>query len=124
MARWFRSYRHGHLQRRSLRRRSSSARGRFSDCCFRTGLPWIFLFDGLAAEGTEKLNAEDGTIVVLGDIKQLYDPNRTVFRHIQVDADAQLTIDNHEHHFHAYHSKGNDMSGTGKTLTVPLNGSG
>jgi hypothetical protein len=96
----------------------------FQRLLFQNGLPWIFVFDGLPAEDTKRVNAEDGTIVILGDIKQLYDPNRTVFRQIQVAADAQLTLDNHEHRFRAYDSNGNDMTSTGKTLTVPLNGSG
>ncbi len=96
----------------------------FQRLLFQNGLPWIFLFDGLSAEDTKKVNVEDGTIVVLGDIKQLYDPSRTVFRQIDVAADAQLTLDNHEHRFRAYESNGNDMSGAGETLTVPLNGSG
>jgi hypothetical protein len=69
----------------------------FQRLLFQNGLPWIFVFDGLPAEDTKRVNAEDGTIVILGDIKQLYDPNRTVFRQIQVAADAQLTLDNHEH---------------------------
>jgi len=96
----------------------------FQRLLFQNGLPWIFLFDGLPAENTGKTNGEDGTIVVLGDLKQLYDPNRTVFRQINVAADAQMTLDNREHRFRAYDSNGNDMSGPGDTLTVPLNGSG
>ena len=96
----------------------------FQRLLFQNGLPWIFLFDGLLAEDTGKTDGEDGTIVVLGDLKQLYDPNRTVFRQINVAVDAQMTLDNHKHRFRAYDSNGNDMSGPGDALTVPLNGSG
>ncbi len=96
----------------------------FQRLLFQNGLPWLFLFDGLPPEGSSKANIEDGTIVVLGDLKQLYDPNRTVFRSIQVAADAQMTLDNREHRFRLFDSTGNDMSGAGDVLTVPLNGSG
>jgi hypothetical protein len=39
----------------------------FNRLLFQNGLPWIFVFDGLPAEDTKRVNAEDGTIVVLGD---------------------------------------------------------
>ena len=96
----------------------------FERLLFQNGLPWVFVFDGLPLQGSGKPRTEDGTVVVLGDLKQLYDPNRTVFRSIQVAADAQMTLDNREHHFRVFDSNGNDMSGTGNQLTIPLNGSG
>jgi hypothetical protein len=96
----------------------------FKHLLFQNGLPWLFVFDGLLSSDSAEPNPEDGTIVALGDLKQLYDPNRTVFRSIQVAANAQMAFDNREHRFRLFDSNGNDITGAGDTLTVPLNGSG
>jgi hypothetical protein len=96
----------------------------FNRLLFQNGLPWVFLFNGLPAAGSTTPNAEDGTIVVLGDLKQLYDPNRTVFRQIKIADNATMTLNNREHRFHAFDSNGNEMGHESDSLTVPLNGSG
>lgn len=96
----------------------------FRHLLFQNGLPWIFVFDGLAAKQTGTVAKEDGTVVVLGDLKQLYDPNRTVFRSIKVAPDAKLTICNASHAIRLYDFYGNEVRGTGDTISVPLTGQG
>lgn len=86
----------------------------FRQLLFQNGLPWIFVFDGLA-------DKEDGTVVVLGDLKQLYDPNRTVFRSIQVAPDAHITISNDGHAIRLFDFYGNEVKSAG-TIQIPLNG--
>ncbi|HYW79420.1 MAG TPA: hypothetical protein VE890_07560, partial [Thermoguttaceae bacterium] len=43
----------------------------FKEILFRNGLPWVFVFDGLDGR------ADDGTVVVVGDIAPLFGGNRT-----------------------------------------------
>lgn len=38
---------------------------------FQNGLPWILVFDGLPAGQTGKSSADDGTVVVLGDLAKI-----------------------------------------------------
>lgn len=47
----------------------------FRDILFPNGLPWAFRFDGLR-------NADDGTLVVVGDLGGVYNRNRLLFRSV------------------------------------------
>ena len=49
----------------------------FREILFKNGLPWVYVFDGL--EG----NADDGTVVVVGDIGALFDANAVMFRTVR-----------------------------------------
>jgi hypothetical protein len=95
----------------------------FNRLLFQTGLPWIFVFDGLPGQNMQRPQAEDGTVVVLGDLKALYDPNRTVFRSIKVAPDARLTVPNRGHFARAFDFYGNPITES-DTITIPLNGQG
>lgn len=95
----------------------------FRQLFFQNGLPWIFVFDGLPSK-VQQPQPEDGTVVVLGDLKALYDPNRTVFRSIQISSDAQLTVSNRGHFIRAYDFYGNQIQDGSDTIQVPLNGQG
>jgi hypothetical protein len=98
----------------------------FRSLLFQNGLPWIFVFDGLppADKTQQQPQPEDGTVVVLGDLKALYDPNRTVFRSIQASPDAQLTVSNHGRFIRAYDFYGNQIQNNSDTIHIPLNGQG
>ncbi|HVJ06945.1 MAG TPA: hypothetical protein VM554_01035 [Acidisarcina sp.] len=96
----------------------------FNRLLFQNGLPWVFVFDGRPAEKGGQARPEDGTVVVLGDLKQLYDPNRTVFRSIQVAPDAQLTVPNRGHFIRAYDFYGNQIQVGSNAIHIPLNGQG
>lgn len=95
----------------------------FRSLLFQNGLPWIFVFDGLPGN-KEQAQEEDGTVVVLGDLKALYDPNRTVFRSVQVSPDANLTVPNRGHFIHAYDFYGNQIQNDSDIVHIPLNGRG
>lgn len=47
----------------------------FREILFKNGLPWIFVFDGLR-------NKDDGTVVVVGDLRGVYDPDSILFRNV------------------------------------------
>lgn len=47
----------------------------FREILFKNGLPWVFVFGGEAG-------ADDGTLVVVGDLGGVYDRNRVKFRRI------------------------------------------
>lgn len=89
----------------------------FHQLLFQKGLPWIFVFDGLKGK-------EDGTVVVLGDLKQLYDPNRTLFRSVQIAPQAHLSLQNSNRQIVAYDFYGNEIPSQQDTITIPLSGRG
>ena len=94
----------------------------FSRLLFQNGLPWVFVFDGLVTEHGGTPNLEDGTVVVLGDLKALYDPNRTVFRSIDVAPGALLRVPNRDHFIRAYDFYGNEVQTNADAVRLPLNG--
>jgi len=47
----------------------------FREILFKNGLPWIFVFNGLHSK-------EDGTVVVVGDLRLTYDSNALLFRSV------------------------------------------
>src|ERR1700733_5627108 len=93
----------------------------FHQLLFPDGLPWGFAFDGLPRAEKAK---EDGTLVVLGDLKALYDPNRTVFRSVRIAPDAHLVLHDPALRLHAFDSNGNALPPSDGALTIPLNGTG
>ena len=48
----------------------------FRELLFPNGLPWVMVFDG------ENGNAEDGTIVVAGDLREAFNPDELLFRNV------------------------------------------
>ena len=96
----------------------------FNRLLFPNGLPWVFVFSGLPGRAHEVANAEDGTLVVLGDLKALYDPNRTLFRSVQLKREAHMLLHDPKHRIRAYDSSGNELGRAGATLKIPLNGGG
>lgn len=96
----------------------------FQRLLFQNGLPWIFVFDGLANDMNGTPNPDDGTVVIVGDMKKIYDPERTLFRSIEVSQDAHLRIQDSTHLFQMYDFYGNPVEARNGTITVPLNGLG
>jgi hypothetical protein len=93
----------------------------FHQLFFPNGLPWVFTFNGLPNAAKPD---EDGTLVVLGDLKALYDPNRTVFRSVHISPDAHMILRDPGYCLRAFDSNGNALPASGGILTIPLNGSG
>jgi hypothetical protein len=89
----------------------------FRELLFKNGLPWVLVFDGLAG-------ADDGTVVVVGDLGGAYDKNRSLFRSVRVDQDAQLTVSNGGRAFRLFDFYGNPRASEGGKITVPLDGLG
>ena len=64
---------------------------KFNSLLFQNGLPWVMVFDGLPKGGGDATpDADDGTIVVVGDIGEEFGKNGLLYREItglkQVDA--------------------------------------
>lgn len=96
----------------------------FRKLLFQNGLPWVFVFDGLESKTTERINSDDGTVVVVGDMRTIYDPDRTLFRSVEATADAHLTIPASGNLFELYDFYGNPVPAKNGEITVPLNGRG
>ena len=96
----------------------------FRKLLFPNGLPWVFVFDGLDRGRSGTPNPDDGTVVIVGDIKKIYEPERTLFRSVEVSKDAHLTIQDSNHAFQMYDFYGNPVEAQDATITVPLNGLG
>ncbi len=64
---------------------------------FQNGLPWIFVFDGSrvgrALNALPEGDADDGTVVVLGDLGGLYNKDKTLFRGVQGLSNAPKVAD-------------------------------
>lgn len=95
----------------------------FDRLLFQNGLPWIFVFDGRKNEAGKTM-PEDGTVVALGDLKKLYDPNRTVFRSVKIAPDARLEISNIGHAIRLFDFYGNPVQEHAEVIRIPLNGQG
>jgi len=96
----------------------------FRQLLFENGLPWVFVFDGLPAGAQQESDSDDGTVVVLGDMKKIYDPERTLFRSVGLSAAGILRIQNPSSEFSLYDFYGNRIPPDGPTIEVPLNGFG
>jgi hypothetical protein len=55
----------------------------FRELLFQNGLPWVIVFDG------ENKNPEDGTVVVVGDLREAFNPDALMFRNVKGLSDAQ-----------------------------------
>jgi hypothetical protein len=97
---------------------------RFDQLLFQNGLPWVFVFSGLPNEESGKINKDDGTLVVVGDLRKIYEPERTLFRSVKVDADAALTISDASGKIRLYDFYGNIVAVEQGKIRVPLNGLG
>lgn len=96
----------------------------FRKLLFENGLPWVFVFDGLSSQKTGRVNPDDGTVVIVGDLRKMYDPDRTLFRSIEVDQDAHLTIPASSNLFELFDFYGNPVPAKDGFIRVPLNGLG
>ena len=54
----------------------------FKKILFKNGLPWVFEFSGLPEVDTSLQNADDGTLVIVGDLGLVYERNRLLFRDV------------------------------------------
>ncbi len=89
----------------------------FRELLFKNGLPWVIVFDGLK-------DVDDGTVVVVGNLGEAYDKNRSLFRSVRVDADAKLAIGDGGGAFKLFDFYGNPLAPADGKVVVPLNGLG
>ena len=101
----------------------------FKEILFKNGLPWVFVFDGLAkkvdGERTGPVNPDDGTLVVVGDLSASYDRNRMLFRSVGLAKDAaDGAADDGGGKFVLYDFYANPLPSKDGKITVPLNSLG
>jgi hypothetical protein len=96
----------------------------FKELLFKNGLPWIFVFDGLPHFGSDATNPDDGTVVVVGDLKKIYEPDRTLFRSVTVDRHAMLVMSDGGGIVRLYDFYGNTVPSEAGKISIPLNGLG
>jgi hypothetical protein len=96
----------------------------FKELLFKNGLPWIFVFDGLPHTGSDDTNPDDGTVVVVGDLKKIYEPDRTLFRAVTVDHKAILVMSDGGGIVRLYDFYGNTVPAEAGKISIPLNGQG
>ena len=97
----------------------------FKEILFKNGLPWVFVFDGLpkkvGGERTGRVDPEDGTIVIAGDLGASYDKNRTLFRSIGLAKDAQMELSDGGGQFVLHDFYANPLPSKAGRITIPLN---
>ncbi|MGI6346076.1 MAG: hypothetical protein ACOX2U_02930 [Limisphaerales bacterium] len=100
----------------------------FREILFKNGLPWVYVFDGLRphrnGQPSGRANPEDGTVVIVGDLKELYRPDCTPFRSVKMNAGASFSLENPRDEFRVYDFYGNRLESVAARITLPLNGSG
>ncbi len=100
----------------------------FKEILFKNGLPFVFVFDGLAkkigGQRTGPIDADDGTLVVLGDLSASYDRNRVLFRSVGLAKDARMELDDGGGKFVLYDFYANPLPSHGGKIIVPLNSLG
>ncbi len=100
----------------------------FKEILFKSGLPWVFVFDGLRKKvGEERVGVatpDDGTVVITGDLSASYDKNRTLFRSVGLAPDARLELAAEGGKFILYDFYGNPLPPESGKIVVPLNNLG
>lgn len=96
----------------------------FNRLLFQNGLPWVFVFDGLPNQEGSNANPDDGTVVVVGDLKKIYEPDRTLFRSVTITDRASLTLTDSDGAIQTFDFYGNRLQAIGGKLSIPLNGLG
>ncbi len=97
----------------------------FKEVLFKNGLPWVFVFDGLPCrvngERTGPVNADDGTVVIVGDLSASYDKNLTLFRSVALATNAQMELSDGGGRFVLHDFYGNPVASKLEKIAVPLN---
>jgi hypothetical protein len=96
----------------------------FKQILFQNGLPWVFVFDGLTDEATGKQRAEDGSVVIVGDLAKIYPANRTLFRSVKLAKNASMRINDAGGQIGMFDFYGNPLPSAKGFYTIPLNGLG
>lgn len=96
----------------------------FDKLLFENGLPWVFVFAGLPDTQTGNPRTDDGTLVIVGDLRKIYEPERTLFRSVSLADDASLTLGDDAGHIRLYDFYGNPVASDKGKIRVPLNGLG
>jgi hypothetical protein len=100
----------------------------FKEILFKSGLPWVFVFDGLPrlANGERKgpADPDDGTVVITGDLSASYNKNLTLFRSVGVATNAQMSFPDGGGRFVLHDFYGNPVAAKEGRITIPLNALG
>lgn len=99
----------------------------FNQILFTNGLPWVFVFDGLPGKPghrTGPKDADDGTMVVVGDLGKSYERGRCLFRSVGISPNAQMQISDGGGTFITYDFYGNAMPSHNGKISIPINGLG
>jgi hypothetical protein len=99
----------------------------FKEILYKNGLPWVFVFDGLPGKPgarTGAPNVDDSTLVVVGDLGKSYERGRCLFRSVNIQPDARMTISDGGRKFIMYDFYGNPLPSHNGKITVPINGLG
>lgn len=100
----------------------------FGEILFKNGLPWVFRFEGLPRRTpfgrTGPKDADDGTLVIVGDLRRTYEAERCLFRSVHIRPDARMTIANPRGEFILHDFYGNATPSMRGVIVVPLNGQG
>ena len=93
----------------------------FQRMLFLNGLPWVMVFDGLPdAQG--RSNPDDGTLVIVGDLKEAFGADNTLFRTVSLrpGQTATLTLEATGQPFSLFDFCGNPVPADHGRIVVPL----
>lgn len=89
----------------------------FRDRLLRNGLPWVTVWEDT---GISRHSEDSQIVMVLGNLRGIYEPDRTLFRSVPLNAGASFAIEDLLGEFETYDFYGNPLETVAGRITLPL----
>ncbi|MBR5605722.1 MAG: hypothetical protein IKW70_04745 [Verrucomicrobia bacterium] len=87
------------------------------DRLLRNGLPWITVWEDT---GVSRRSEDSQIVMVLGDLRGIYEPDRTLFRSVPLNAGASFAVEDPLGEFETYDFYGNPLETVAGRIILPL----
>ena len=87
------------------------------DRLLRNGLPWVTVWEDA---GISRRSEDSQIVMVLGDLRGIYEPNRTLFRSVPLNAGASFAVEDPLGEFETYDFYGNPLETVAGRIILPL----
>ena len=89
----------------------------FRDRLLRNGLPWVTVWEDT---GISRRSEDSQIVMVLGDLRGIYEPDRTLFRSVPLNAGASFAVEDPLGEFETYDFYGNPLETVAGRIILPL----
>ncbi|MBR5978745.1 MAG: hypothetical protein IK033_07095 [Verrucomicrobia bacterium] len=87
------------------------------DRLLRNGLPWVTVWEDT---GISRRSEDSQIVMVLGDLRGIYEPDRTLFRSVPLNAGASFAVEDPLGEFETYDFYGNPLETVAGRIILPL----